>query len=117
MGLYLFVCWSSLELFISRYFTFLYQIPHKKRLLWETLSPIAKHCCGSPLPAIQTIPTALCLQYLLLSWNNGLIVILAAVLGDYGRGEIVNKGITLVPSPAQPSPAQPSPGPLTWECD
>ena len=102
MGSYLCVCWSSLELFISRYFTFLYQIPHKKRLLWETLSPIAKHCCGSSLPAIQTIPTALCPLYLQLSRNNGLIVILAAVLGDYGRGEIVNKGITLVQ--VQPSP-------------
>ena len=86
--------------FLDIYFTFLYQIPHKKRLLWETLSPIAKHCCGSSLPAIQTIPTALCRLYLQLSRNNGLIVILAAVLGDYGRGEIVNKGITLVP--AQP---------------
>ena len=61
-------------------------------------------------PSNTNHTTALCPLYLQLSRNNGLIVILAAVLGDYGRGEIVNKGITLVP-------VQPSPGPLTWECD
>ena len=52
-------------------------------------------------PSNTNHTTGLCPLYLQLSRNNGLIVILAAVLGDYGRGEIVNKGITLVP--AQPS--------------